>query len=187
MVAAEGGERRVIVWLNGAFGSGKTTLAAELSRRWPEALVYDPEQIGYVLRNIMPVPTGNFQDLPLWRRQAAAMAIGLVEEYGRPVLAPMTVADPDYLGEIFGALAGAGVTVRHFFLKVSPEVLERRLDARVVAPGDPERDEAARRWGKERIPACTAAVDRMPSDTVFLDGERPTHELAEEVLTRLGR
>ncbi|MET7905287.1 AAA family ATPase [Streptomyces sp. NPDC005336] len=176
----------MIVWLNGAFGSGKTTLAADLSRRWPEALVYDPERIGYVLRDIVAVPTGNFQDLPLWRRQAAAMAIGLAEEYGRPVLAPMTVVDPGYLGEIFGALMGAGVTVHHFFLKVSPEVLERRLDARVVAPGDPERDEAARRWGKEQIAPCTAAVDRMPGDTVFLDGERPSRELAEEVPARLG-
>ncbi|MFI9587033.1 hypothetical protein ACIHCQ_35635 [Streptomyces sp. NPDC052236] len=33
----------MIVWVNGAFGSGKTTLVEELHRRWPAALVYDPE------------------------------------------------------------------------------------------------------------------------------------------------
>lgn len=35
------GEMRVIVWVNGAFGSGKSTLVDELRPRWPEALVYD--------------------------------------------------------------------------------------------------------------------------------------------------
>lgn len=38
----------MIVWVNGAFGSGKTTLVDELRERWPEALVYDPEMVGYV-------------------------------------------------------------------------------------------------------------------------------------------
>ena len=104
----------MIVWVNGAFGSGKTTLVEELRRRRPAALVYD------------------------------------------------------------------------FFLKVPPEVLARRIDARSVAPDDPERDEAARRWGKAQIAECVAAVDALPVDTVFLDGERPRDELAHEVLTRVG-
>jgi hypothetical protein len=37
------------------------------------------------------VPTGDFQDLRLWRRQVADLAVGLVEEYHRPVLVPMTL------------------------------------------------------------------------------------------------
>lgn len=38
----------MIVWVNGAFGSGKTTLVDELRERRPEALVYDPVMVGYV-------------------------------------------------------------------------------------------------------------------------------------------
>ncbi|WP_445527872.1 AAA family ATPase [Streptomyces cyslabdanicus] len=176
----------MIIWVNGAFGSGKTTLGDELHRRWPAALVYDPEQIGYVLRGIVEVPTGNFQDLRLWRRQVAGMAVGLLEEYERPILVPMTLADPGYVAEIFGALEEAGATVHHFFLKVLPEVLARRIDARSVAPHDPERDEAVRQWCKARIEQCAAAADALPADTIFLDGERPCQELADEVLTRVG-
>lgn len=176
----------MIIWINGAFGSGKTTLAAELHRRLPDALVYDPEQIGFVLRGIVEVPNGDFQHIPLWRKQVASLAQGLVEEYGRPVLAPMTVVHPGYADEIFGALEKAGVPVRHFFLEVSAPVLERRLDARVVVPDDPERDEAARRWGKARIAECVAAVDTLREGTVVLDGERPTHELADSVLSHTG-
>ena len=64
------------MWVNGAFGSGKTTLVEELRGRWPEALVFDPEVIGYVLREIVEVPTGDFQDLRLWRRQVAESLVG---------------------------------------------------------------------------------------------------------------
>jgi thymidylate kinase len=177
---------RVIVWVNGAFGSGKTSLIEELRPRMPEALVYDPEMVGYLLREIVDVPTGNFQDLPLWRQQVADLAVRLVEEYRRPVLVPMTLVDPGYLEEIFGALERAGITLHHFFLKVAPDVLARRIDGRNVTPdGDPEREAKVRRWCKAQIGPCTAALDTLPGDTVILDGELPLRELADEVLTRV--
>ncbi|WEO92728.1 AAA family ATPase [Streptomyces sp. FXJ1.172] len=175
----------MIVWVNGAFGSGKSTLVDELRPRWPEALVYDPEMVGYVLREIVEVPTGDFQDLPLWRRQVANLAVGLIQEYRRPVLVPMTLVNSEYVGEIFGALKDAGIDVHHFFLKVSREVLEKRIDGRIHAPDDPEREEQVRRWCKDRIGPCMAAADTLPSDTVFLDGELSPQELADLVLTRI--
>ncbi|MFC8676241.1 AAA family ATPase [Streptomyces griseorubiginosus] len=176
----------MIVWINGAFGSGKSTLVEELRPRWPESLVFDPEMVGYVLREIVEVPTGDFQDLRLWRRQVAQLAVGLVEEYRRPLLVPMTLVNPGYLDEIFGALREAGLDVRHFFLKVAPEVLERRIDGRSFFPDDPAREERVRAWCKERIEACSAAVDTLPGDTVFLDGEVSPGELAGQVLAHLG-
>ncbi|GGX26048.1 AAA family ATPase [Streptomyces chryseus] len=176
----------MIVWVNGAFGSGKSTLVDALRPRWPEALVYDPEMVGFVLREIVEVPTGDFQDLPLWRRQVANLAVGLIEEYGRPVLVPMTLVDPGYVGEIFGALKDAGVDVHHFFLKVSREVLEERIDGRIHAPDDPEREQRIRSWCKDRIAPCMAAADTLPGGTVFLDGELSPEELADLVLTRIG-
>ncbi|KNE84255.1 MULTISPECIES: AAA family ATPase [Streptomyces] len=176
----------MLVWVNGAFGSGKSTLVDELRRRWPEALVYDPEMVGYVLREIVEVPTGDFQDLRLWRRQVGDLAVGLVEEYRRPVLVPMTLVNPQYAGEIFGVLEVAGVTVHHFFLQVSREILEKRIDGRSFTPHDPEQDERVRRWCKDRIGPCTAAVDVLPDNTVFLDGELPPRELAGQVLTHIG-
>ncbi|MFE3853846.1 hypothetical protein ACFXPN_22225 [Streptomyces griseorubiginosus] len=72
---------------------------------------------GYVLREIVEVPNGDFQVLRLWRRQVAALAVGLVDEYRRPALVPMTLVHPGYLREIFGALRDSAVVVHHFFLK----------------------------------------------------------------------
>ncbi|EGX59804.1 hypothetical protein SZN_10978 [Streptomyces zinciresistens K42] len=182
---ATGEKIALIVWVNGAFGSGKSTLVDELRPRWPEALVYDPEMIGFVLREIVEVPTGDFQDLRLWRRQVADLAVGLVEEYHRPILVPMTLVNSGYADEIFNALEDAGIGVHHFFLKVPREVLEKRIEGRSFTPDTPEQDERVRRWCKDRIESCMAAVDALPSDTVFLDGELTPQELADQVLVRV--
>jgi hypothetical protein len=50
----------VIIWLNGGFGAGKTTLAKELHRRVPDAVVYNPEDVGLMLWKWMP-PNDDFQ------------------------------------------------------------------------------------------------------------------------------
>jgi hypothetical protein len=53
----------MIIWLNGGFAAGKTTLAEELRRRIPDAVVYDPEDVGLMLWRWLG-PTDDFQDLP---------------------------------------------------------------------------------------------------------------------------
>ncbi len=168
----------MIVWIDGAFGSGKTTLVAELHRRWPEALVFDPEQIGLVLREIVEVPTGNFQDLRLWRTQVAAMAIALVEEYVRPLLVPMTLVEAGYAEEIFTAVHGRGIPLQRVYLDVPADELARRLALR-----DPRGDASTTNWGIAQIERCAAARALLPPDVLVLDGRRPTAELAAELLT----
>ncbi|MGH2233506.1 adenylyl-sulfate kinase, partial [Enterococcus faecalis] len=39
----------MIIWLNGAFGAGKTTIADELQQKLLNAIIYDPEIIGSAL------------------------------------------------------------------------------------------------------------------------------------------
>ncbi|TCR19280.1 hypothetical protein [Streptomyces sp. BK205] len=51
---------------------------------------------------------------------------------------------------------------------------------------EPRSDGRVRAWCKERIEACSAAVDTLPGDTVFLDGEASPGELAGQVLAHLG-
>ena len=107
MTAAGAGSTlgRMLIWINGAFGAGKTTLAGELKTRLPDALDYDPEYVGYLLTKWVPAPESrDFQDLPLWRRMVAEFAIGLWEEYRRPLIVPMTLVNPAYRDEIFAAL-----------------------------------------------------------------------------------
>lgn len=39
----------MLIWINGAFGAGKTHTAFELRRRLADALVSDPELLGVAL------------------------------------------------------------------------------------------------------------------------------------------
>jgi hypothetical protein len=71
----------VIIWINGGFGAGKTTLAEELHRRLPDAVVYNPEDVGLMLWEWMR-PNGDFQHLPSWRELVVATALSPHE--GRP-------------------------------------------------------------------------------------------------------
>ncbi len=58
----------MIVWINGAFGAGKTSVARHLLARRPGIRLFDPEQIGFMLRRMLPdVRPDDFQDLPIWR------------------------------------------------------------------------------------------------------------------------
>lgn len=176
----------MIVWINGSFGSGKTTLVSELSARWPDALVVDPEDVGLLLGRIVPNGTGDFQDLVLWRRHVAELLIGLHEEYARPILVPMSLLNPDYRAEVFDALHTAGVPVRHFCLRVPADVLVRRVDTRESELTDPEQLAAAWRWVTERITFCVAEVEKLPPEVEVLDGERPVADLAAHVLKAVG-
>jgi AAA domain len=176
----------MIVWINGAFGAGKTTLAQELSRRLPDAVLFDPEYVGYMLRHWVPVPTGDFQDLPSWRELVVATALSLRKHYPGTLIAPMTLIDDDYLTEILAGLRAGGAEVLHVFLDLDPAVLRQRIAGRVLVPDDPEHDQQARDFCLGNLDRGIAAAARVPPGTLLLRSDKLTPaELADEVLTRL--
>jgi hypothetical protein len=118
----------MIVWINGPFGVGKSTVATLLSERWPEATVFDPEYIGFLLRNWHPpdAEVSDFQHLSTWRTLVRETAAGLMRDFGRPLIIPMTLLNPAYFEEIVGGLRRQDIDVRHFCLVASRhEVLTR--------------------------------------------------------------
>ncbi|MDI4406207.1 hypothetical protein E7U89_24780 [Escherichia coli] len=44
----------MIIWINGPFGAGKTTLAKRLRDRRSKSLIFDPEEIGFVVKETVP-------------------------------------------------------------------------------------------------------------------------------------
>ena len=122
----------MIVWLNGAFGAGKTTAAFELHRRLPGSFVYDPEEVGFFLRKNMPEEchTADFQDMPLWRSFNYQILKDLQGSCGGPVIVPMTLVEPAYYEEIVGRLLDEGVPVTHIVLYASRETILKRLRKR---------------------------------------------------------
>ena len=174
----------VIIWLNGGFGAGKTTLAEELHRRLPDAVVYDPEQVGVMLWKWMR-PNGDFQDLPSWRELVVATALSLRRHHAETLIVPMTLIRDAYRTEILGGLADAGEEILHVFLEVDAGVLRQRLNARVVYAADPGVDQRAREFCLSHVDAAVDAAARQPDGTLMLRSDRLTPaELADEVLAR---
>jgi predicted kinase len=177
----------MMIWINGAFGAGKTTLAEELHRRLPDAMAFDPEYVGYILRQWVPSPeSGDFQDIPLWRKLVADFAVSMSAEYGRTLIIPMTLVNPAYREEIFALISKAGERVLHVFLEVPPGELRRRIDAQVIIEGDPAADASVRAFRQENADRCAAARAGLPDGTLVLRGDQNTPEgLAELVLAAL--
>jgi hypothetical protein len=96
----------VIVWLNGTFGCGKTTTAAELRYLIPSSRAFDPETVGYMLQpNLADHPVTDFQQWPPWRRPVVATAAELARFTGQHLIAPQTVLERGYLDQVFAGAA----------------------------------------------------------------------------------
>lgn len=172
----------MIVWINGAYGSGKTTLVSEITRKRADAVVFDPEHIGYLLRESVPVPTDNVQDLPSWREIVVASLLSLQRHHPSLLLVPMTLIDLAYRREVFGALRAADVELLEVFLDVPADELRRRIEHRVLFD-DPVRNADAREFCLSKLEEGVAAAGRADRDTLVLEaGRLSPEELAQAVL-----
>lgn len=122
----------MIIWLNGAFGAGKTQTAYELYRRIPDSFVFDPENAGYYIRKNIPkeISKDDFQNFVMWREFNYTMLKHIRDEYNGIIIVPMTIVSPQYFDDIIGKLRRDGVVVHHFALCASRESLLKRLRSR---------------------------------------------------------
>ncbi len=121
----------MLVWINGAFGSGKTLVAHELQRRIRGAHVSDPELMGISLHKMLPPSARHdFQDLPQCRSGVLATLIQGEAACAGPLIVPMTIVRDNYFDELVGGLRSSGVDVRHYALTATRHTLHRRLQRR---------------------------------------------------------
>ena len=176
----------VIIWLNGGFGAGKSTLAAELRRRLPEGVVFDPEDIGGMLWRWLP-RNDDFQDLASWRELVVATALSLRKHHADTLIVPMSLLRDDYRDEILGGLAKAGESVLHVFLAADAEAAPGATRCRPLLHPDASVHQAAISWTLSRVDAAVAAAASQPDGTIVLRSDRlAPAELADEVLAAAG-
>jgi hypothetical protein len=167
----------VIVWINGAFGCGKTTTANLVAERMDGARVFDPEYVGYMLMRFVESPTGDFQDLGLWRHLVIETMTGLAQQFPHPWVAPMSLINSAYRAEILGGIRGAGVDVREFVLTVPEHQLRARIDADEI-------EAKARQWRHDHVGRALAAFASL-TDADFIDASPAPERVAEAVLAQL--
>lgn len=176
----------MLIWINGAFGAGKTQTAYELHRRLPRSHVADPELIGFAIHKMLPASARrDFQDRPQWRTAVVATLADAVTAHGGPVIVPMTLVDPDYFDEMMSGLFDRSVDVRHFSLLASPENLRGRLQTRTGywLGRTVGRDET---WALQQIERCVTALAGERFDEHVDTDNRGVDDVVEHIAARTG-
>ena len=111
----------LVLWLNGAHGVGKSSVAKALLRLRPDALLFDPEKLGRAIQRNWPVPVDDFKTLPAWRAATTTALLALVRDRAQ-------------LDAILGALRDGGCAVAHVTLTAGDAVRRSRLRWRLDLP-----------------------------------------------------
>lgn len=169
----------MIIWINGAFGSGKTHTAAELHRRLKDSYIYDPEEIGYFIRGHVPeeAKEGDFQDYALWRKFNYEMLRYNVSKYDGIIIVPMTLTSATYYDEIIGKLRGEGIPLHHYILDADRETLLKRLRSRL---------EGEKSWAAQQIDRCLLAFSKEITETKIMTDGKSIDEVVDEIAKQSG-
>lgn len=174
----------MIIWINGSFGAGKTTLADTLLKKMPNAIIFDPEHIGFLIHKMVPESRAeDFQNFPMWRNQVILFAQNLIEQFKKDLIIPMTLVNPHYIDEIHQSLKSKYSKFFHFFLEIDEETLRNRITKQVLVANSPEKDQEVRQWRLDQVSRCINAVPNLPEVTIFLNsGKLDANQLSDEIL-----
>lgn len=144
----------MIVWINGCFGVGKTTVSKALQTHLPDAFFFDPEIIGFAIRDLTPTTlrANDFQDIALWRHAITEM---LMQASVHDYIVPMTLLNSDYHAEIIGTLRQTGVAINHFVLTADKATILSRLK---------QRGDGGNEWIRARLDAYWENSYRFPEN-----------------------
>ena len=169
---------RRVLWLNGAFGVGKSTTAIHIAAGDPSWHLFDPEWVGYMLRaNLHGFETEDFQDLPSWRTLVPKVAHEVASHTGRDLLAVQTVLRADYWRQLRAGMSAHGLGVLHVVLDAGEAALRQRID------GDGN-EQSAREWRSSRVGEYLRAREWMTAaaDLVVDTTSAPAELVAAAVL-----
>ena len=159
----------MIIWINGPFGVGKTSVATNLSYNLKNSYIFDPENTGEFIWDNIPKElsyNSDFQDLPLWREFNYQMLKYINQVWQGDIIVPMTLYNPQYYKDIITRLRNYGIDIKHFILQAERNVLLERLSIR----GD-----YANSWPSNQIDKCLHLFETM-TDGIKIDTNNLTVE-----------
>ncbi|MGG0668377.1 AAA family ATPase [Lederbergia citrisecunda] len=174
----------MIVMINGAFGVGKTSVANELLNRLEGAMLFDPEEVGFMLRHIISEDvkledekTGDFQDLEMWKPLTVEVARQLRETYGKDLIVPMTIYNKDYFDAIRRGFLQIDPETYHFCLTAKKETIHERLL---------ERGEEKGNWCFMQTDKCLAGFEDACFEKFISTEDAGIEEIAEFICKEIG-
>lgn len=164
----------MIIFINGPFGIGKTSVAERLVQQVPDSILFDPEEVGFFLRKILGEfdPKDDFQDYTMWRTLFIDISAKLLETYGRTLVIPMTFWRKEYVEEVMGGLRKIEPNLHHFCLMAPIETIHDRLWQRGEKEGS---------WGFNMANTCVTAL----KDDIFDIHIDTTHKTLETLVKEI--
>jgi hypothetical protein len=170
----------MILFINGPFGVGKTSVARLLVQKMPHSMLYNPEAIGAVLHRVLGPfwKAADYQDYALWRPLLVGGARLLKTGSTRTLVIPMTVWRRDLFDLIVAGLRRVDPDLSCFRLTASRDVLIDR-----IASDTEDRD--AYGWRMAHVEVCMkSSRDPAFGTEICTDGRTPV-EVAGQILKRL--
>lgn len=164
----------MIIWINGAFGSGKSQTAYELNKRIENSYVFDPEEAGFYIRSNLPSESkqSDFQSYPMWRSFNISMLEYISNNYSGIVICPMTITNEEYMHEFLDTLKDKRNDVKHYTLLASAETLNKRLKGRGERKGT---------WCFQQIERCVECLSRDAFEKHIVTDNMTIEEVVEAI------
>jgi hypothetical protein len=167
----------MIIWINGPYCAGKTTIAKALVQLWPQSLLYDPEVVGMSVRDLVrPIERSqDYQELRIFPPAVVFFAQQLQQQYGKSLLImPLGVWDEQRHAAILTGLQQIDPQVQHYCLTATRQTIIHRLASRGDSP-------QALLWIDDRLDACLAALQAPVFDHKITTDQRTPREIAHEI------
>lgn len=161
----------MIIWLSGAYGVGKSTVARALATTLPNALIFDAEEVGNAVRENYPnYPFGYiYEDYPLWGEFCPMLLKDIHETFHKNILVPMTLLR-HYSYGIIEKLNTASIPTELLILEGSRQTIHDRI----ISRGE---DEDC--WCMENMDLARAGCSALPGIHIQTDGRTPEEIVAE--------
>lgn len=175
----------MILMINGAFGSGKTSASNMLQPLIPNSMIYDPEEIGIMIRKIIleetrleEERTDDFQDIELWRILTVKVANEIQQKYKKHLIVPMTIYKSENFDYIYNGFRRIDNDIFHFCLIASEETIQNRI----VSRGDKFDG-----WIYQQTKKCVHAfTDNKFQEHIITDNLK-TNEVIEIILNKISK
>lgn len=123
----------MIIWINGPYGVGKSSLAENLHERNPHSFIFDAETVGNAIRDNLPKELFNgytFERYPLWFTTCAELLADIAHRYDGDIYVPMTLVFSDSFEKIERPLKERNIRISHILLESSRQIVHDRILAR---------------------------------------------------------
>ncbi len=165
----------MVIWLSGAYGVGKSTVAEALRGKMERALIFDAEEMGNAVRDNYPDhPYGYiFEDYPLWAEFCCRLIHDVHDTFQRDILVDMTLVREISRIRILDQLKEQGISVHYFVLTA----FRQTIHDRILARGEEEDC-----WCMQNLDMAMAAATAIPGATCVDTEDAAPDEIAEQIL-----